>query len=247
MSKSLSTNIFIKIKSLRESLDSHISLDNNNKKFTIDLISSILKKENIDDDKYFLFLLYTNKKTNTGRFCLEFNDFLDNVIQQKDTKMITNLIIDFKEGTFFELYGNKLLDDIEKESIKQILNHEFTVLKNTIEYCIKNEFISIEIFNGEIYMQMYKQFCESNNLNYIYTGIPKKIYIKQVENGMNKLYIFNFMELIFAITEKNINPINSYEAEAKKEFDNETYIQLTNKYAKEIKMIKRFFKTKNKT
>ncbi len=128
ITKTLSTEIFIKIKSLREVLDTHNNLNDTDKKYIIELISNILKTEqNLNFDKYILFLLYCNKKCNTGRFCLIFNDFFDNLIKNRNEKGIRDIIIDFKETCFFEYYNNKLLDEIEKNCIKQMIDIEYII------------------------------------------------------------------------------------------------------------------------
>jgi hypothetical protein len=245
MSNSISTDTFIKYKSLRESLDTHPSLNNSDKKYVIELASNLLKKGTINTDKYYYFLLYSNKNTNTGRFCLTYHKYLIDTIKEKNTNMLNDWILNFKEDSFFELYGNKLLDDTEKAVIKQMLDIEYAILKQTIEYIIANELISVDIFNGDIYNGNFNKLLETNKLNYIYIEIPPHIYVSELEpinnTSVKKLYIFDFMELLFILTEKNYNPTT------KIEFSLITYTQLTDKYAKEIKMIKRYFKNIGKT
>ena len=241
MSKTVSTDIFIKIKALRECLDTHTNLTDETKKYLIYLAQNIFKTKTLDFDKYYLFLLYTNKNTNTGRFCLTYNEFLDDKILQKDEKILTNLITEFKEHFFFEFYDNKLLTESDKSSIKQMVDMEYVVLKNTIELCIKNEEISGSIFK-DVYPNIFNNFLmQPHESNFVYTGIPEFIYLKLPFEKINKLYIFNMMELLLIISVENKNP------QTNEAFDEKTFNNLNIKYDKVIKMIKRYYKGKTKS
>jgi hypothetical protein len=243
MSRTLSTDTFIKLKVLRETLDTHSTLNDTDKKYMYNLTSNILKTVTVDFNKYNLFLLYTNKKTNTGRFCLTYNEFLDDCITKRNEKVLTNLITDFKENVFFEFYDNKLLDENDKKIIKNMCDTEFIVLKNTIDMCIKNEEISKNIL-AQIYPTIFNDYLSyaaqtvSSNPTYIYTEIPENIFIKTNELGLNKIYIFNLLELLLVIYKENKN------IQTGEPFDIKTFEGLNIKYDKEIKMIKRYYKGK---
>lgn len=222
-SRTVTPENFIKIKALREALDTHPILTDQDKKYFLELTQNALKASNIDFDKYIYFILYTNQENNIGRWCLSYNDFLDKSIQNHDDKTLSFLVTDFKENVFFELYDNKYLDEIEKNAIKQTLNTEFLLTKLVIQTAIQNENLSSKLLTEEF----RKEYSKS--LGYEYFGIPKVIYTAQ-SGDITSITIHNYMDLIQQLS---LNQIKD--------------LALESKYEKEIKLYKRYLKTKSVT
>ena len=112
--------------------------------------------------------------------------------------------------------------------------------KNTIENCIRTENIADNIFD-KIYPSIYNTYLASIGAIYKYISIPNYIYVRIVQDNINKLYTYDYMELLFAISKENVNPSTG------EPFNTENYNNLSKKYTKEIKLIKRYFKGKNIT
>jgi len=191
------------------------------------------------------FLLYTNKNTTIGRFCLSYNEYLDYAIKMKDTKIITNMITGIQENAFIELFDNKLLSEEEKSLVKKVLNRELSIINATMEQVCKNQDISSNILTetNSVYSEYYKNSFLSEKFLHYSSRIPKKIYVKdKIENKkIPMIYMFDYFELIGSLSsDSNMN------IQSEKPFNERVYNSLIQKFEKEIKLYKRYLKGKVK-
>jgi len=249
-------------KALREVLDTHINLNDTHKKYAINTISNILNSlinpkilennsfltdknisflENFNlQNAYYKFLLYSNLETNTGKYCMTYNELLDDAIIKKDNSLLNNFIKEFKHILFFEFYDNKHLDDVERKTIESTLDIEFNAIQNTLNYAIINEDIKPNFLVG--YDNLYQKQLSSFKFDKTILFNDDIIKITDIyqENKIPYIFKFKSFDILSILAFENKNP-DTLEA-----FTISVYDNLLIKYSKEIKMIKRYFKGKGK-
>ena len=249
MLKTISNNSLVYSKSLREIFNTHPKLNINNEtrecvNYAMTIILNTLNHDEKDNNKlefFYRFLLYSNLETVVGKFCFTFNDFLDSSILTRNSETLKNIIQKIEATAFFELYDNKLLNDSEKDIIKNIINFESNLISETFkESLVASWNLDSNIFNTDnsIFNKLYKSKIINYEFKNLYNTLKfnPKIQISLNNEYISTLFFFNLRLLSLNLAKGKINYITQTE------FSEQIYIELCKKYEICIKFVNRYHK-----
>jgi hypothetical protein len=234
MVKTISSRLISCKRILTEVLKTHNDLKDDDIAFVSDYVCNL----NINDEKITEFILHSLKTTNTGRFSLSFNFYLDNAIIKRDRKAINKLIRGDK--MYVEL-RNENLTKIEKQTIENMIIRERNALKQVLErspVLISQGRLELNKIilgggasrtgnNQTLYSRCYNGDCIIPNNMYVIDG--------------DKKYNFDYLQLVDALSrETPINPISG------EKMSPQALELLNRRLNKEIKMYQKFMSEMSK-
>ncbi len=228
----------IKYNIINEVLSTH-NLSDDDRKYGITFIGNL---EITLDDIFFKFLLYTNKKTFIGLFAHSYNDYFDDAIKTKDSKVLKNMASEITDNVFFELGNNKLILDEDKQQVQKILDYEYRGIKSAVEYALAKNDVQSNILTGDnsLYSQELGKFLKADKGIAIYPNYCNIIYlIDNVKNSKHpKIFSFVLWDLLNIVILNNLNP------QTNEPFSPQVYNNLIKKYELELKLVSRYLKSK---
>ena len=252
----VSKDIILRKKLIRESLQTCAELNSNDISFATDVIS-------IDSDSIMtLFILFVNKNITTSRYALTYNRRVYHAIKERNIGLLQQLVL-FNENAktiFVEAFDNKLLSDVEIDSITKVMQLEYSAIFNALKSLSLNDDIVTEqliphsrelrydpTFN-KLYNKCYSDAClrkveeKGDTPGTALLGgegfsSSKIMVVDRSPNGLPNIYPFDALNLAKNIVKSGVcvNPVT------KALFSEEASKIICDKLSKEIKMCKRYY------